>query len=513
MGLFELIPSELILQVIESFGISDLISLALTCSRFRALIIASGVLAGAWDKHRLLILKKDPDPLDLYKSALKANLISRRLSSSEDITPLRYSVYRRSPPSPYNRIYLPCGSILVIVDNVGFTMLDMDRPHLEAKLDMETLPSVADEIYPVQIVALPERQGILIAYARASWPGITETITLYVTEYSVASDDFGFRRRHLLTREFYERVGQEPICSLPYYELYIHMCDPYVLVFPIHEGLFPSLLYNWRSGDLARFVMRFDEGYQEHQRTIIISPYSIDKHPFRDALVLTYQLHGSWIGFPEPGDFISEIDIRSQISWDATSPATKPVDLVLKPITRLSPDKIGFDCHYGLFTSAAQVTGHSTWVLQRTIQPVEPFDDESMEGDDDVCPGVRSLYFSESEDRLDTRVSITMGPRPYVCQMNEKVGRSPSSIITPFQAENVFIPASHILFLNYDQNQGVSNTPQWTKLTYDLSEILKQKGLSWEVFGRSDYQSSYVFDPLTGKLTIANEDCLISIQY
>lgn len=217
--------------------------------------------------------KKNPDPLDLYKSALRACIISRRLSSSDDLTPLRYAVHRRSPPSPYNRIYLPCGSIVVIFENVGFTMFDMDRPHLEAKLDMETLPSVGDEIYPVQILALPEEHGILIAYVRASWKGITETISLYVTEYSVASDNFGFRRRHLLTREFYERVGRGPIRTLPYYVLNIHMCDPYVLVFPTHEGLFPSMLCNWRSGDSAQFVMRSDGGYQDFQRTFIVSQF------------------------------------------------------------------------------------------------------------------------------------------------------------------------------------------------------------------------------------------------
>ncbi|KZT34645.1 hypothetical protein SISSUDRAFT_255212 [Sistotremastrum suecicum HHB10207 ss-3] len=259
MGHFELIPSELILHTSESLGISGMISLALTCRRFRALIITSGVLTRAWDKHRLLISKRDPDPSDIYKSALRAYHISRRLSSSEDLTPLRYTVHRRSPPTPYDRIYRPFGNIAVIVDFAGFTMIDMDRPHLKAKLETETEPAVGDEIAPSQMVVLPGSQGILIAYARASLEGITETISLFVDEYSIASDDFGFRRRHLLTRDFYERVGQEPLCTLPYYVIQIYMCDPYVLVFPIKEALFPSVLYNWRTGDLTRFMMRFEK--------------------------------------------------------------------------------------------------------------------------------------------------------------------------------------------------------------------------------------------------------------
>ncbi|KZT34646.1 hypothetical protein SISSUDRAFT_255210 [Sistotremastrum suecicum HHB10207 ss-3] len=219
------------------------------------------------------------------------------------------------------------------------------------------------------------------------------------------------------------------------------------------------------------------------------------------------------MGSGNPGDLVSEIDIGSQISWHATAPETGPVDLVLKPITRLTQDEITQAYRYGLSSSALLVTGHSSWVLQRTIQPVKHYSGGNEEKADEVCPGVLSLHFSESETQLDTRVSFYMGPEGYVCPRNDQVRRSPSSIITPSKERNISNVSSHVLFLNYDQNGCVLETPRWTKLTYDLSEILEENGLLSLVSGRSYYQSSYVFDPLTGTLTIGNDDCLIAIQY
>ncbi|KZT34513.1 hypothetical protein SISSUDRAFT_1131803 [Sistotremastrum suecicum HHB10207 ss-3] len=497
-GLHDL-PSELILHISRNIGIDGIVSLALTCGRFRALIISSRILAGAYDSDRITSSSEKLEPTELYKKALRSYYLSLELSTCDKLHSSWYQDIQLDASVKYREICHTDNGVVVLNCGKVFHFCSTHDVELWAEFNADVGFDDEDEdgswIHGVKAYGAIGSEVFYVAYLVHILKA-PSYYALHIEEFSAKPVDFDTRLRNIRSGSFHsDHVG----CRME-----LHMRCPYVVVLPDLPHSYPSFVYDWSSGKSKKFSFVFQ---RDMERAIIRWAFF---HPLRDSLVVRYE---SW-SFPGDTTDVGEMNIPSQITFEdsSTDEFEGVLDTVyLKSLFHINNEDQWSNCEQDVADSAPYLTGESTWAFTLFVLPHywrghgdEDEDDLPGDGSDKFAPRLVTLHFSDSEPspkmvttmipyRTDRsyRTLRFLGPELYC-------GMGPAQPEYRFRTFVLVPPAVGTL------------DPRLVELEHDWEAMLDEPS---EYSVASEYLKGARFDTRTGKLTAAYPDCLLCIQY
>ncbi|KZT34514.1 hypothetical protein SISSUDRAFT_1131804 [Sistotremastrum suecicum HHB10207 ss-3] len=486
-------PSELILHISRSLGIDGIVSLALTCGRFRALVISSRILASAYDSERITSSGEKLEPTELYKKGLRSYLLSIDLSTRDKIYSGWYQDIQLDASLQYKEFCHTDNGVIVLACGNIFHFCSVHDVELWAEFNAEF--SISARFLSVKAYSAIGSEVFYVAYL-VDVLNDPSYYALQVEEFSAKAEDFGKHLRNIRRGSF--------LPNHIAWRMELHMRYPYVIVLPDLPHSDPTFIYDWSSGKSKIFNLVLTK---DLERAIIRWAFF---HPLRDSLVIRYK---SW-SFPEDTINVGELNIPSQITLEesSTSPTSSdPLDDIhLKSQFHMNHEN-QWSCEQDVADSAPYITGESTWAFTLFVLPHywrghgdEDEDDLPGDGSDKYPPRLVTFHFSKPDSTpeiITTMIPFRTGRSHRTLRF---LGPELNCGMGPAQPKYKFRT-----FVLIPPKVGTLD-PHLVELEHDLEGMLEEPS---EYSVGTEYLKGARFDIRTGKLTAAYPDCLLCLQY
>ncbi|KZT33622.1 hypothetical protein SISSUDRAFT_1132438 [Sistotremastrum suecicum HHB10207 ss-3] len=351
MGQLHDLAVEILSIIMVDVGLNQMIDLAQTCLHFRNLVIQSRMLGLACDKHRIIlpndVAMQDLDQIGLYKAALKAVGLERRILASDCLNPdpnkTCFLPFRRQYRLPS---HLPghCDDCFIVKHQDDIELIRVLPDNTLTWILVRAGGRPNDSSFVVDCQNQNEDKSIVIAYlVHEDAPKATDdngsgnelagfskqmgqifgVMTLKVIELKFLPNHNALCTRHL----------DKPLPGIPPYDF-----SPHIVVRGDHVCVFggafkdPIIICNWRL-NTGRFLKITCPDDRKIANYLAWGEF----HPYKDSIIFRYFYHDN----EEENIMLIEVDVPDELDMrplSSDASFSDPMHLYLNPVIITAPE-------------------------------------------------------------------------------------------------------------------------------------------------------------------------------